>query len=102
MLAYFDEHGFRSRVQSAIHSLREVLHEHQHPTFATAERAHTYEDKYGLCESLANLSTAAVLGSLENLGLTGDTLEALHSWAMAGRTERPPSARRRVPANAQA
>ena len=65
----FDAGAFRLRVENTLVTLRKVLHQQQHPTFAESSRPHRYEDKFGLAEAATNLCLAVWLQAMTSFGL---------------------------------
>lgn len=76
----YQEHELRSRVDAALRQIRTVLDNTRNPQYP-ADVPHQYDDKYLLAESLTRLSVAAVLQSLESIGLSPQKLAQLREWA---------------------
>lgn len=77
---YFDESGFRERLDAALGHIRRVLDTSRHPQYA-ADVPHRYDDKYLLVESLIRVGTASVLQSLEAIGASAAQLATMREWA---------------------
>jgi hypothetical protein len=76
----YHEHELRSRVDAALRRIRTVLDNTRNPQYP-ADVPHKYDDKYLLAEFLTRVSVAAVLQSLESVGLTPQKLGQLREWA---------------------
>ena len=72
----FQEHEFRRKVDSALHSVKRVLDTTRAPILPEA-CPHEYGDKYKLAEFLTNTAIAAELNCLELLGVDAAALAQL-------------------------
>ena len=77
---HYDEHALRARVDAALRTIRRVLDNTRHPQYP-ADVPHRYDDKYMLAEVATRITIASLLQSLEVVGLTGDQLAKLQTWA---------------------
>lgn len=71
---------FRSQIERALNQVRNVLHVTRHPSFPK-DCQHTYTDKYGLAEIVANASLAGQLNALQALGLSTEQVATLADWS---------------------
>ena len=76
----YQESEFKSRVDAALRRIRTVLDNTRNPRYP-ADVPHQYDDKYLLAEFLTRISVAAVLQSLDSVGLTAQKLAQLREWA---------------------
>ncbi len=76
----YQESEFRARVDAALRRIRTVLDNTRNPQYP-ADVPHRYDDKYLLAEFLTRVSVAAVLQSLDSVGLTAQKLAQLREWA---------------------
>lgn len=76
----YQESEFRARVDAALRRIRTVLDNTRNPQYP-ADVPHKYDDKYLLAEFLTRISVAAVLQSLDSIGLTPQKLAQLREWA---------------------
>jgi len=65
----FDEGRFRQCVDQAVVRVRSILDDTRSPTYP-ADVPHSYDDKFGLAEFVANTSITAVVQCFQQLGLT--------------------------------
>lgn len=76
----FNEVIFKSRVTLALEQVKKILDNTRTPDYPS-EVQHEYEDKYLLSEFLANTTIAALLNSLEWLGVSNKPFKQLKEWA---------------------
>jgi len=77
---HYDETALEARVNAALKVIRRVLDNTRHPQYP-ADVPHKYDDKYMLAEVATRTAIASILQSLEVLGLTGEQLHQLQTWA---------------------
>ena len=76
----FDEQAFTTRIDAALRQIRTVLDNTRNPQYP-ADVPHRYDDKYLLAEFVTRVATAALVQSLEVIGLTAAQVEQLRAWA---------------------
>lgn len=76
----YDEHTFRSQVDSALKAIRRILDVNRHPTYP-AGVFHKYDDKYMLADFLTNAALAAQMNCLELLGVSPEFMKTVLGWA---------------------
>jgi len=79
MLA-FHEQEFRRRVDNATNTVRRILHRTRSPVYA-AEAAHSYSDKFVLCNMLVRLALGSIFQTLSVAEVSDQDLATLIEWS---------------------
>lgn len=78
----FNEERFKQSIEEALVVTRRVLGTTRNPELAS-EVGHAYSDKYALVEAQVSSAAVSIVGALQLMGLTGDALGQLTTWAAA-------------------
>ena len=80
----FIDYEFRSRVDSALETVRKILDTTKHPA-RPADVPHAYDDKYALVEQATKAAIVAASNALEVFGVSGAALEGMRNWVKANK-----------------
>jgi len=76
----YNEHVFKAKIGQTLIEIKKILDNTRNPVLAE-EVPHVYDDKYILAEFATNTGIAAILNTLEYLGLDSNNLKQLKAWS---------------------
>mmetsp|Transcript_39995 Transcript_39995/g.94934 ORF Transcript_39995/g.94934 Transcript_39995/m.94934 type:complete len:941 (+) Transcript_39995:62-2884(+) len=79
-LQSFNEVAFCQRVDTALETVRHILHRTRNPIYAS-DAPHSYSDKFALANMLVRLAVSSIFQGLAELGISDRHLSTLLEWS---------------------